>query len=460
MMNRKLSRLILSLIAAGSFSTHAASNHSTYNSSTNTTDLENLYNLAIQNDPLLRTAELTRQKSSFAIDGEKGRLLPQINAYFNLSAFVDSESVESTYGGNGAIGNVGITLSQSIYTPAVQAGIAIAGKNNESAELLVTKAHEALIYRTTKSYFDVLRNQALLETAKANEEALGQYLSITQHRNKAGTSSEIDLLQAQARKDQSEVAVLEAEVQYQLALDALQTLSGQEFQAVQPLKTDSYAAHFPNSASGMSWLDASMSNNRDIQLAGVAVERSKIELSRAKAGHKPTISLQARLNQRFLGDIESTATGNSIDNNESLTSGDLALVMNVPIYSGSSLTAFVDIANSDVDIAYQILEQSRRETHQNIRFALRLAESSIKKVGAFQRNVNSQEKALISVQKGYELGARNMSEVLDSTRDYYLSESQLYNAYFTYIESALLVKFLAGEISDQDIRSLNASIKK
>ncbi|MGC9461480.1 TolC family protein, partial [Vibrio genomosp. F10] len=125
-----------------------------------------------------------------------------------------------------------------------------------------------------------------------------------------------------------------------------------------------------------------------------------------------------------------------------------------------SLTAFVDIANSDVDIAYQILEQSRRETHQNIRFALRLVESSIKKVDAFQRNVNSQEKALISVQKGYELGARNMSEVLDSTRDYYLSESQLYNAYFTYIESALLVKFIAGEISDQDIRSLNASIKK
>ncbi|OCH77179.1 hypothetical protein A6E14_08140 [Vibrio genomosp. F10] len=458
-MNRKLSRLILSLIAAGSFSTHAASNHST-DTIISTTDLENLYNLAIQNDPLLRTAELTQQKSSFAIDGAKGQLLPQINAYFNLSAFVDSDSVESTYGGNGAIGNVGITLSQSIYTPAVQAGISIAGKDNESAELLVTKAHEALIYRTTKSYFDVLRNQALLDTAKANEEALAQYLSITQHRNKAGISSEIDLLQAQARKDQSEVAVLEAEVQYQLALDSLQTLSGQEFQAVQPLKTDSYTAHFPNSASGMSWLDASMSNNRDIQLAGVAVERTKIELSRAKAGHKPTISLQARLNQRFLGDIESTATGNSIDNNESLTSGDLALVMNVPIYSGSSLTAFVDIANSDVDIAYQILEQSRRETHQNIRFALRLVESSIKKVDAFQRNVNSQEKALISVQKGYELGARNMSEVLDSTRDYYLSESQLYNAYFTYIESALLVKFIAGEISDQDIRSLNASIKK
>lgn len=94
-MNRKLSRLILSLIAAGSFSTHAASNYSTDNISTdNTTDLENLYNLAIQNDPLLKTAELTQQKSSFAIDGEKGRLLPQINAYFNLSAFVDSESVE------------------------------------------------------------------------------------------------------------------------------------------------------------------------------------------------------------------------------------------------------------------------------------------------------------------------------------------------------------------------------
>ncbi|KOE87234.1 hypothetical protein ACS86_03310 [Vibrio alginolyticus] len=459
-MNRKLSRLILSLIAAGSFSTHAASNYSTDNISTdNTTDLENLYNLAIQNDPLLKTAELTQQKSSFAIDGEKGRLLPQINAYFNLSAFVDSESVESTYGGNGAIGNVGITLSQSIYTPAVQAGIAIAGKDNESAELLVTKAHEALIYRTTKSYFDVLRNQALLETAKANEEALAQYLSVTQHRNKAGTSSEIDLLQAQARKDQSEVAVLEAEVQYQVALDTLQTLSGQEFNAVKPLKTDSYTPHFPDSVTGLPWLETSMTNNRDILLAGVAVEKSKLELKRAQAGHKPQISLQARLNQRFLGDIETT-TGHKIDNDEYLTSGDLALVMNIPIYSGSSLTAFVNIANTDVDIAYQIQEESRRQTYQNVRYALRLVESSIKKIDAFQKTVTSQQKALVSVERGYELGARNMSEVLDATRDYYLSESQLYNAYFTFIEGALLIKFLAGEISDQDIRALNASIEK
>ncbi|PMH37539.1 hypothetical protein BCU68_07955 [Vibrio sp. 10N.286.49.B3] len=450
-MNRTLCTILLSVLTTGAFTSSAAAG--------STTDLENLYNLALQNDSLLRTAELTQDKSNFAIDGAKGRLLPQINAYFNLSAFADSESVEATHGGNGTIGNVGVSLSQSIYTPAVKAGVAIADSNSESADLLVNKAREALIYRTTKAYFDVLRTKSLLETSEANAKSLTEYLDITKHRNNAGTSSEIDLLQAQARKDQSEVAVLEAGVQHQLALDALQTLSGQEFTAVQPLKIDSYTPHFPDSETGLTWLETSMMNNRDIQLAGVTVERTKLELQRAKDGHKPQVSLHAKLNQRFLGDIE-TSAGEAIPNDETLTSFDLALVMNVPIYTGSTLTAMVDIANTDVDIAYQIEEESRRQTYQNVRYALRMVESSIKKIDAFQKTVTSQQKALASVQRGYELGARNMSEVLDATRDYYLSESELSNAYFAFIEGALLVKFLAGEISDQDIRSLNASIKK
>ncbi|PSW22295.1 hypothetical protein C9I98_00315 [Photobacterium sanctipauli] len=446
-MNKQLCTLLLGVLSLGV-------NAQQYES----TDLENLYQLALQNDSLLNIAVLTEQQSGYAIDGQKGQLLPQINAYFNATAFFDSDEIESTYGGSGTMGNVGINLRQAIYTPAVQAGIAIADKNNESASVLVTKAHEALIYRTTKAYFDVLSTKSLLDNAKANEKALIEYLEITQRRNKAGISSEIDLLQAQARRDQSEVAVINAETAYQLSLDSLQTLSGHEFAKVQPLKVNSFSPQLPVSNTGASWLDAAMKNNRDIQLAGITIEKSKLEVTRAQAGHKPQLSLVARLNQRFNGDVESTATGLPIEANESLTSGEVALVMNVPIYSGSTLSAFVDIANTELDIAYQIQEESRRQTYQNVRFAVRQAESAKMQIDAFEKTVSSQSKALVSVQRGYELGARNMSEVLDATRDYYASESELFNAYFTFIESALLIKFLAGEISEQDITALNASI--
>ena len=428
-------------------------------SQSNSTDLQNLYDLALKNDSLLNIAMLTEEQSNYAVEAQKGQLLPQINAYFNAIAFLDSDQVDSQFGGNGTMSEGGLNLRQAIYTPAVRAGVAIADKNSESASLLVTKAHEALIYRTTNAYFEVLRAKSLLDNAKANEEALIENLEITQRRSQAGISSEIDLLQAQARRDQSEVAVIKAKTAYQLSLDALQTLTGHEFESVQPLKTAEFTPNLPVSETGISWLDAAMMNNRDIQLAGIAIEKSKLEVNRAKAGHKPQLSLIGRINQRLHGDLKVNPSGAGIPADETLTSAEVMLTMDIPLYTGSSLSAFVDIANTELDIAYQVQEESHRQTYQNVRYAIRHAEATKMQIDAFEKTVVSQGKALESVQRGCELGARNMSEVLDATRDYYLSESQLNNAYFSFIETALLIKFLAGEIGESDITALNASIK-
>ncbi|MDV5169648.1 TolC family protein [Photobacterium rosenbergii] len=447
-MKIKLCTLLVGALSCGANASQFAS-----------TDLQNLYDLALKNDSLLNIAVLSEKQSEYAIDAQKGQLLPQINAYFNASAFFDSDEIQATHGGSGSLTEGGISLRQAIYTPAVRAGVAIADKNSESASLLVTKAHEALIFRTTNAYFEVLRTKSLLDNAKANEKALIENLEITQRRSQAGISSEIDLLQAQARRDQSAVAVIQAQTAHQLSLDALQTITGHEFSSVQPLKTVGFTPNLPVSETGSSWLDAAMVNNRDIQLAGIAIEKSRLEVNRAKAGHKPQLSLIGRVNQRLHGDLTENVTGGQISADESLTSAEVVLAMNVPLYTGSSLSALVDIANTELDIAYQVQEESHRQTYQNVRYAIRHAEATEMQIDAFEKTVVSQRKALESVQRGYELGARNMSEVLDATRDYYVSESQLNNAYFSFIEAALLIKFLAGEISESDITALNASIE-
>lgn len=423
------------------------------------TDLDNLYRLALNNDPLLRIAEFSTDQSEYAVRGESGKLLPQISAYFNLAGLYQSDVIESAFGGNGSTSNVGLTLSQAIYTPAVRAGIAVAESGQISTQLLLTKAHETLIYRTTQNYFDVLRTKALLDAAKANLDALESYHKMVVHRTNAGISSEIDLVEAEARLDQANVTLLEMEVQYQLALDTLETLSGESFSSVKGFDLDGFDPALPQVHSGESWLDVALKQNRDVLLAQQAVEKSKLDLKRAQSGHKPQLYLQARLNQRLHGQAK-LASGANIANDENLTSAEVSLNLSVPVYTGSTLSAYVDIAQSDVEISYQILEESQLKTQNQVRSAHRQMVAKYKQIAAFQKSVESQQKALISVKKGYELGARNMNEVLDSTRDLFISTSNMYNAYFAFIENAMLVKYLSGEISEQDIASLNANITK
>lgn len=427
------------------------------------TDLTNLYQKAVENDLLVSQVALQKEISDTLIDVQSAGLLPQINAYFAVQALKDSRDVQPTYGGTGSASEAGVTLSQALYNPTVKIGVNIAEQNNRSAEILLTKAEEALVLRTANAYFNVLRAKDLIEAESANIKAIEEYLAQTELRLRLGVASDLDYQEAKAQYDNAKARRIRADALLESRLDVLKTLTNESFTGVEPLDKNLFYPEVPTSLSGQSWEKAAQRSNRDIQLASTAIETAHLQVKRAKAGHLPTVSLVAGVQKTIHMDAEANlSTGGSadVDVDSNLTSADIAVSANVPLYSGGRTTSLVKAATLELDIAHQVLEETHRNVDEQTAFAERNTKTALESLSAYEQSLKSAESALIAVQKGYEAGTRTMSEVLTATGHVYLAQVQVANARYDFIEQALTLKFIAGELSEKDITAINASLKK
>ena len=62
---------------------------------------------------------------------------------------------------------------------------------------------------------------------------------------------------------------------------------------------------------------------------------------------------------------------------------------------------------------------------------------------------------LNAVQSGYEVGTRNITDVLDAQRKLFVAERDYLNARYDYIVNTMKLKQIAGTLSPTDLQELN-----
>ena len=179
-------------------------------------------------------------------------------------------------------------------------------------------------------------------------------------------------------------------------------------------------------------------------------------LRQRKAGHAPTLDAVAKYQKgdndnfgftnpapapvtRYGGDVEQTSIG---------------LQLNIPIYSGG-------LTSSQVREAYQRLSQSeqqreslRRQVVENTRNLHRAVNTDVEQVQARKQSIISNQSALEATEIGYQVGTRNIVDVLDAQRQLYTSVRDYNNSRYDYILDNLSLKQAAGTLSPQDLQDL------
>ena len=84
--------------------------------------------------------------------------------------------------------------------------------------------------------------------------------------------------------------------------------------------------------------------------------------------------------------------------------------------------------------------------------------TDVARVRARQRGIESSESALDATQTGYEVGTRNIVDVLLAQQRLYLSQFQYASARYRYIRDTLSLKQIVGSLSPDDIYALNEFI--
>lgn len=195
------------------------------------------------------------------------------------------------------------------------------------------------------------------------------------------------------------------------------------------------------------WVNTAFAQNWSIKSAEFGVKAAEENVSQQKTGHYPTLDLTASYSHTSLDNK------NPVDLSGEDSS--IALVFNMPLYQGGGTEASYRKSKYQLDQARYSLESVKRTVQLNTRSLFTKLKTDIDTVASQKQNIVSRESALEATRAGYSVGTRNIVEVLDAERAYYVALRDYANARIDYVIDTLQIKQAAGTLSPEDLASLN-----
>jgi outer membrane protein len=425
------------------------------------TDLVTVYKDAVDNNADLAAARANYEAQREAVPQARSGLLPQINGGATSSdTRTKLDTPSNTFSRSGIAYQA--TLSQPIFRADRWFQLKAAEFSTEQAALDFSATQQNLILQTAETYFAVLRAQDNLASTKAEEAAFKRQLDQANERFDVGLSDKTDVLEAQAGYDTARANRIIAERNVEDAFQALVTLTNREYASIEGiLHTLPVVVPTPNDAKA--WVDTAAQQNLNLQAANYAVNAAEETLRQRKAGHAPTLDAVASYQK---GDNDSLGFSNSGSTlpGQAPFGGDveqrsIGLQLNIPIYSGGLTSSQVRESYQRLNQTEQQRESLRRSVVQNTRNFHRAVNTDVEQVKARRQSIISNQSALEATEIGYQVGTRNIVDVLDAQRQLYSSVRDYNNARYDYILDNLRLKQAAGTLSPADLEALASFLK-
>tara|TARA_R110000824_G_scaffold43078_5_gene126258 strand:- start:34541 stop:36013 length:1473 start_codon:yes stop_codon:yes gene_type:complete len=423
--------------------------------------------LTITRDALDNNAALASARSEY-LAVEAGRdiarsgLLPQINATGNVAHNQQYESQSSSRVGTGTGGGAGdfsstsddryntlslsLEATQALYDEVTRREVTQAERQIDQQVYLLAATEQQLLIDTASAYFDILRAHEVLEARFAQERAIGRQLEQAGEQFEVGLIAITEVEEARATFDQSRADRIAAESNLQVAFEALEQLTGQRYASIEALG-DSMPIALPEPSSRDYWVEQALELNPQVlaQQAGIEVSRSGVEI--ARAGGLPT--LQAFGNYQYGdSDIDNT-TGND-------SSSQVGLSANVPIYTGGRTSASIRQGTYQLESSQYDFESQRRSSIQQVRSLYTQVSNDVETVEARQQAIVSNQSALEATRAGYEVGTRNIVDVLNAEQNLYNAIANYAEARYDYVVNLLSLRQQAGLLDVEAIQEVNA----
>jgi hypothetical protein len=135
------------------------------------------------------------------------------------------------------------------------------------------------------------------------------------------------------------------------------------------------------------------------------------------------------------------------------SSNQVGLQLNIPIYSGGLTSSQVRQSYAQLDQSEQQREALRRQVVENTRNLHRAVNTDVEQVQARKQSIISNQSAVEATEIGYQVGTRNIVDVLDAQRQLYTSVRNYNNSRYDYILDNLRLKQAAGTLNPGTCRT-------
>ncbi len=428
-------------------------------------DLVAVYRDALQNDPQYLAAKGRSDAAAEGVTIARSVLLPQIGLTGSLSETDSNSSGNQVFGSTifpsnteGTSTNEAITLrlDQEIYHHDSWVGLSQAKKRAKQAELSYAGELQGLIIRASQAYFDLLAAQDGVELAAAELESIGKQLEQTKQRFNVGLIAITDVHEAQARYDQTQANLIVAQNTLDNANETLRQITGNYYKTLSRVRKD-HPLVTPEPANPEDWVKVAEEQNISLLAQRLGVEVAREEIKRQRAGHYPTVDLNATYrdatNDGDSTDLTPPISTSQFDNtNETTTVG---VQVSVPIFAGMRTMASTDQATANFVVASQDMEKLHREVIRDTRSSFLGLTAAISTIRALTQAEVSAQSALEATQAGFDVGTRTIVDVLTANSNLYNAKRNLWRARYAYAMNILKLRQAAGTLTEADIQAIN-----
>lgn len=439
--------LLLAALATASINVQAA---------TAGLDLLGVYNLALKNDPQLAGAKAQMKAAQEKTSQSRASLLPSLslsaNSQYNKSTtemrggIPDSQDNYNSHGW-------GATLSQPLFNLGQWFNYSQAQAIGSQAQYRFAYEQQNLILRVSETYFKTLWAEDRLMTAQAEEKAVKQQLDQARERYNVGLIAETDVLEAQAAYDNARVARILADNQLAASYENLRSLTNSAISRISPLKKN-MPMRPPEPARAEAWVEQALARNLNLKAAREGVRAAEENIRAKQSGYAPTVDAFASYNHAA-SDADNLRNSQTSGRRENTVFG---VRLTIPVFSGGATRSQVREATYQMEASQQNFDKLLRETRAGTRTLFRTVAADMNRVKARKQGIVSSESALKATQSGYEVGTRNITDVLGAQQKLFAARRDYLNARYDFILNTLKLKQQAGTLSPADLTALNGWI--
>lgn len=409
-------------------------------------DLAQAYEAAVRNDPVLGAARAQLAANEEAVPQTRSLLLPSVG----MSGSTNWNEVEQ-------LGDPGFELEFNDHDWGAQLAQPIldmeswythssARASVNAARFSFDSTEQELIVRTVQAYLDVLRADSAVVSSQRAEAATQRQLEQVQQRFDVGLVAITDVLESQSGYDNSVVVRVQAVGDHDIFFEVLRTLTGEPYDEILDI-SESLPIVNPAPADVEEWVNVALATNPNVLSAEQQLVAAERTVRARRSGHLPTIDGTITFRHSVTG-------GPAFFGNKSDATV-YGLRATLPIYQGGFISSRTKEAQALADRSAQLLQDSRLTISRDTRNLFRRVQTDVVRVGARLKAIASAESALEATETGYEVGTRNVVDVLRAQDNFFRSQFDYADSRYNYMLSLILLKQRAGVLSPADLLELN-----
>jgi outer membrane protein/protease secretion system outer membrane protein len=420
-------------------------------------DLKQVYQAALEQDATIRASRAAADSGRERLPQARAGLLPQISA----SAGRNNNNLDTT--APNILGtpvttndkylsdNKTLQLRQPLVNIQRWLQFQQAKSVVEEVEANLDRDLQNLVVRVAGAYFEALMSDEQLDLVLAQKKTYTALVDAAKKGLAAGSGTRTDIDDAQSRLDMAAAQELEARQNQDLARRQLQLLVNQPVDQIAKLNVAALRLSAPMPANLDDWTRKAEQASPEIRAMQARLDAARREVSKAQAGHLPTLDAVAQWSNS--GSENITRVNSRYENKT------IGLQLNIPLYSGGYVNSTIRQAVAEQTRAEESLEALRRDLGVRVHKEYRGVSEGVLRVRALEQAARSAEQMMKSTQMSLTAGSRTQLDVLNAQQQFTLALRDLAQARLVYLLSGVRLASLVGDDAMVSVEHVNGSLR-